>query len=121
MIVDNLFMDIFMSVHKSDRITSMKKLPKKELYLLLLLIFDKHNKENENIKKNCRVFKEEAIDIYQLLDTGDTKVPELLELIRETKDLFINLSKIKDENGNPLPDINDINRFRNYRLKILKE
>lgn len=121
MIASNLFLDIFMSAHKKDRVKSMQKLSKKELYILLMLIYDKHDKTNENVIFNCKPFKSESLDIYNLLDTGDTSVTELLELQKETKDPFIDLETITDTNGKTLPDINDVESFRNYRLKILKE
>jgi hypothetical protein len=99
----------------------MRQLSNKELHLLLLMTFDKHDYDNNFVSSNCLPFRKQAFDIYELLNGGNTTNKYLTELIIETEDELIDIESVRDIYGKQLPGINDKKGIRECRLRILGE
>ena len=100
--VSNLFKEIYINFNVCSQIENMKKLSKKELYLLLTHALDLHSKDDATVLKNFQHFKDEMMEIYDIQDDKETENTILLELIEETGFKYIDTDKIVDSEGQKL-------------------
>ena len=117
--VSPLFIEIYQNFNVIDQTEKMKSLTKKELYLLLTVCLDKFSDTDKTVKQNFLPFKKEVMDIFDVQDDKDTTIVELLELIEETGDKYIETDHIQDESGNLLPDPLTKEEVRDKRIDII--
>ena len=102
--VSDLFVDIYINLNVCSQVERMKQLSKKELYLLIILAIDKHSDEDPVLLHNLEPFESYADKIFDLSDDKEVEDTDLLELIKETDDKYINTSYIVDSKNPPLRD-----------------
>lgn len=118
-IVSNKLIEIFLTINKMDKTEDMRNLPKKELYILLLLSIENYSDTNEYIVKNFTLFEEECYNIYNVQLGKGTNDPYLQMLMEETDSTFINTNKIFDDDGYIFPNLESKSSIRNYKIKTL--
>ena len=101
-IVSDLFKEIYINFNVSNQLENMKKLERRELYLLLTYALDKHSDEDSVVLKNFQPFKDEVMEIYDIQDDKDATNEILLALIEETGDKYIETDDLVDSEGEKL-------------------
>jgi hypothetical protein len=120
-VVSDKFIEIYKNFNVVTQIESMKALSKRELYLLLILCLDKHVDEDPVIKFNMAEFKEECMKIFDIQDDKETTDADLLNLIEETGDKYIETDNIVDSRGEKLPDALTKEEVRDAKINIINE
>jgi len=100
--VSDLFKEIYINFNVCSQIENMKKLSKKELYLLLTHALDMHSNDDATVLNNFQQFKDEMMEIYEIQDDKETENSILLELIEETGFKYIDTESIVDSEGKRL-------------------
>ena len=100
--VSDLFKEIYINFNVSSQIENMKRLEKRELYLLLTLALDKHSDEDPVVVNNFQPFKDEVMEIYDIQDDKEATNETLLALIEETGDKYIETDDLVDSEGNKM-------------------
>lgn len=100
--VSDLFKEIYINFNVSSQIENMKRLEKRELYLLLTLALDKHSDEDPVVVNNFQPFKDEVMEIYDIQDDKQATNETLLALIEETGDKYIETDDLVDSEGNKM-------------------
>lgn len=100
--VSDLFKEIYINFNVSSQIENMKRLEKRELYLLLTLALDKHSDEDPVVVNNFQPFKDEVMEIYDIQDDKEATNETLLNLIEETGDKYIETDDLVDSEGNKM-------------------
>jgi hypothetical protein len=118
-IVSEEFVKVFRNFNVVNQVEEIKKLDKKEIYLLLILCLDKFEPEDPVVKYNFQPFKEEVMEIYDVQDDKETSNQILKDLINETGDNYIETDNIVDVNGQPLPQILTKDEVRDEKIKII--
>jgi len=80
-------------------IENIKKLDKRELYLLLVLCVDKHDDSNQIVIDNFKEFKTEVTEILDLQESEKTDNPILEGLMKETGENTIEIDNIVCSKG----------------------
>ena len=101
-VVSDLFKEIYLNFNVSNQLENMKKLERRELYLLLTYALDKHSDEDSVVLKNFQPFKDEVMEIYDIQDDKDATNEILLALIEETGDKYIETDDLVDSEGEKL-------------------
>lgn len=121
MIVSDLFVDIYKNFNVVTQVEKMKQLSKKELYLLLTICLDKHSDDDPVVKFNMADFKEEAMKIFDIQDDKTTDDTDLLQLIEESGDKYIETDNIVDSSGSKLPDPLSKQEVRDAKINIIND
>jgi hypothetical protein len=119
--VSNEFVDIFKYFNVINKVEEMKRLSKKELYLLLTLCLDKHDDEQPTVVYNFQPFREQVMEIFEVQDDKETFNPILQELIDESGDKYIETDGIVDEMGNKLPEPLTKEEVRDAKINIIND
>lgn len=114
--VSDKFIEIYKNINVINQVDEMRSLPKKELYLLLIIILDKFDTDDPVVMNNVLSFEKESMDIYDIQCDLPSQVDELIQLVKETNDKFISIDKIVDIDGNKLPDILTKSEVRDAKL-----
>lgn len=101
-VVSDLFKEIYLNFNVSNQLENMKKLERREFYLLLTYALDKHSDEDSVVLKNFQPFKDEVMEIYDIQDDKDATNEILLALIEETGDKYIETDDLVDSEGEKL-------------------
>jgi len=117
--VSKEFVDIFRNFNVVNQVEEMKKLSKRELYLLLTVCLDKHDDEQPTVVYNFQPFREEVMQIFEIQDDKETLNPILQALIEESGDMYIETDGIVDEIGNKLPDTLTKEQVRDAKINII--
>jgi hypothetical protein len=64
--VSDLFVEIYTNLNVWSQLENMKKLSKKELYLLLIVALDKHSDDDPVVLHNLLPWKDTALEIFDL-------------------------------------------------------
>jgi hypothetical protein len=99
----------------------MKKLSKRELYLLLTVCLDKFSDEDPVINYNFQPFKTEVMEIFDVQDDKDPISQYLIELIEESGDKYIETDNIVDDKGDKLPDPLTKEEVRDAKINIINQ
>jgi hypothetical protein len=118
-VVSELFIDIYKNFNVTSQVEKMKQLSKKELYLLLTCAFDKHSDDDPVVRHNLLDFREEAMKIYAIQNDEETTDQDLLDLIKETGDKYIDTDNIIDSSGNKLSDPLTKQEVRDAKINII--
>ena len=116
--VSDLFVEIYTNLNVCSQLENMKKLSKKELYLLLILALDKHNDEDPVVLHNLLPWKDTALEIFNLQDDKETDIIELKELVEETGDKYIDVTILVDSKGNKLKEPLSKEEVRDAKINI---
>lgn len=119
--VSDLFKKIYTNFNVSSQIDDMKKLEKRELYLLLTFVLDKHSDEDPVVIYNFQEFKDEVMEIYDIQDDKESDNEILKELIEETGDKYIETDYIVDSNGEKLREPLTKDEIRDAKIDIINE
>jgi hypothetical protein len=92
--VSSEFIKCYEHFNVFDVISDIKKLDKRELYLLLMLCVDNHDDNNTIVLQNFSEFKEELNEILDLQENEETTNEFLLALTLETCDTAIDIENI---------------------------
>lgn len=116
--VSDEFLDIYLNINVNSQFEKMKKLSKKELYLLLILIIDKFSDEDPTVIKNISPFMDEIMKIYDVQDDIEVTDEDLLTLIKETDDKYID-TDILCHNDEKLPNPLDKIGVRDAKIDLI--
>jgi phage terminase large subunit-like protein len=116
--VSDLFVEIYTNLNVLSQLENMKKLSKKELYLLLIVALDKHSDDDPVVLHNLLPWKDTALEIFDLQEDKECTIPELIELVEETGDKYIDVTIIVDSNGNKLKDPLSKEEVRDAKINI---
>ena len=116
--VSDIFVEIYTNLNVCSQIENMKKLSKKELYLLLIVALDKHNDDDPVVLHNLLPWKDTSLQIFDLQDNKETDIIELNELVEETGDKYIDTTIIVDSKGNKLKEPLSKEEVRDIKINI---
>ena len=116
--VSDIFVEIYTNLNVCSQIENMKKLSKKELYLLLIVALDKHNDDDPVVLHNLLPWKDTSLQIFDLQDDKETDIIELNELVEETGDKYIDTTIIVDSKGNKLKEPLSKEEVRDIKINI---
>jgi len=120
-IVSDLFIDIYKNFNVVSQVERMRQLSKKELYLLLTVCLDKQLDEDPVVNHNFREFKDETMKIFEVQDDKTPDDVDLITLIEESGDKYIETDNIVDTNGGKLPDPLTKEQVRDAKINIINE
>lgn len=120
-VVSDLFIDIYQKFNVVTQVEQMKQLPRKELYLLLILCLDKQSDEDPVVVHNFMPFKDECMKIFDIQDDKDIDDEDLKLLIEETGDKYIETENIIDSEGNTLRDPLSKEEVRDAKIDIIND
>ena len=120
-VVSDLFTDIYRKFNVVSQVEEIKKLSRKELYLLLTVCLDKHSDEDPVVVHNFMPFKDECMNIFDIQDDKETDDEDLKSLIEETGDKYIETDNIVDSNGNQLDDPLTKEQVRDAKIDIIND
>jgi len=115
------FVDIYLNFNVKDVTNEMRKLSQKELFLLLTFCLDKHDDEIPTVIANFKPFKDEIMEIFDILDDKSTTNKYLQQLIKETDDNYIETDNVVDEMGNKLPKPYTKAEIRNKKINLITD
>lgn len=116
--VSDLFVEIYTNLNVWSQLENMKNLSKKELYLLLILALDKHNDDDPVVLYNLLPWKDTALEIFDLQEDKKCTIPELIELVEETGDKYIDVTILVDSKGNKLKEPLSKEEVRDAKINI---
>lgn len=120
-VVSDLFIDIYQKFNVVTQVEQMKQLPRKELYLLLILCLDKQSDEDPVVVHNFMPFKDECMKIFDIQDDKDVDDEDLKLLIEETGDKYIETENIIDSKGKTLRDPLSKEEVRDAKIDIINK
>jgi hypothetical protein len=118
-IVTDDFVEIFQNFNVFSQINKMKKLSRRELYLLLVACLDKHDDTIEIVNLNFSAFKKEIIRIYNIQDDKNPSNQTLRKLSKETGDKYIETANIVSQYGKPLPKPYSKTEIRDVKINYI--
>ena len=121
LIVSDEFFQIFKNFNVVTQVEEMKKLSKKELYLLLTVCLDKFSDEDPVVNFNFQPFEKEVMEIFDIQDDKDATETDLISLIDESGDKYIETDYIVNNNGDKLPDPLTKEEVRDAKINIINE
>lgn len=120
LVVSDEFFEIFKNFNVVSQVEEMKKLSKKELYLLLTVCLDKFSDEDPVVNFNFQPFeKEVTVDIYDIQDDKDATDLDLISLIDESGDKYIETDYIVNNKGEKLPEPLTKEEVRDAKINII--
>jgi hypothetical protein len=119
LIVSEQFVEIFKNFNVVTQVEEMKNLSKRELYLLLTVCLDKFSDEDPVVNFNFQPFKEEVMAIFDIQDDKDATDTDLVSLIDESGDKYIETDYIIDNNGDKLPEPLTKEEVRDAKINII--
>lgn len=117
--VSDEFVDIFKNFNVVNVVEDMKKLSKRELYLLLTVCLDKHDDKQSTVVYNFQHFREEVMQIFEIQDDKETFNPILQALIEQSGEKYIETDGIVDKSGNKLPNPLTKEEVRDTKINII--
>jgi hypothetical protein len=118
-VVSDLFVDIYTNFNVCSQVENMRKLSKKELYLLIIVALDKHSDEDPVVLHNFLPFESIGDDIFDLSEDKEVVDEDLKQLVIETGDKYISTKNIIDSKGNVLPEPLSKVEVRDAKINII--
>lgn len=119
LIVSEQFVEIFKNFNVVTQVEEMKKLSKRELYLLLTVCLDKFSDEDPVVNFNFQPFEKEVMEIFDIQDDKDATDTDLVSLIDESGDKYIETDYIITTNGDKLPEPLTKEEVRDAKINII--
>ncbi len=101
--VSNRFVEIYKLFNVIKQVDQIKTLSRKELMLLIVLSLDSFSEDNPVVIENLCEFKTEMELIYDLQQDKECVDIDLLSLVSESDEKYIDTSKVIDMAGDSLP------------------
>lgn len=121
LVVSDLFVETYKNFNVVSQVEKMKELSKKELYLLLILCLDKFSDEDPVAKYNFLPFKDECMEIFDIQDDKESTNPDLIDLVKESGDKYIETDYVYDSNGAKMPDPLSKEEVRDAKINIIND
>ena len=118
-VVSDLFVDIYTNFNVCSQVENMNTLPRKELYLLILLALDKHDDNDPVVLHNFLPFESIGDDIFEIQEDKGFVNDDLKQLIEETGDKYITTKNVIDSKGNQLPEPLSKVEVRDAKINII--
>jgi hypothetical protein len=118
-VVSDLFVDIYTNFNVCSQVEKMNTLPRKELYLLILLALDKQDDNDPVVLHNFLPFESIGDDIFEIQEDKGVVNDDLKLLIDETGDKYISTKNIIDSKGNSLPEPLSKVEVRDAKINII--
>ena len=118
-VVSDLFVDIYTNFNVCSQVENMNTLPRKELYLLILLALDKHDDNDPVVLHNFLPFESIGDDIFEIQEDKGFVNDDLKQLIEETGDKYITTKNVIDSKGNELPEPLSKVEVRDAKINII--
>jgi len=118
-VVSDLFVDIYTNFNVCSQVENMNTLPRKELYLLILLALDKHDDNDPVVLHNFLPFESIGDDIFEIQEDKGFVNDDLKQLIEETGDKYITTKNVIDSKGNVLPEPLSKVEVRDAKINII--
>ena len=119
LIVSEQFVEIFKNFNVVTQVENMKQLSKRELYLLLTVCLDKFSDEDPVVNFNFQPFEKEVMEIFDIQDDKDVTDTDLVSLIDESGDKYIETDYIINNNGDKLPEPLTKEEVRDAKINII--
>lgn len=119
LIVSEQFVEIFKNFNVVTQVENMKQLSKRELYLLLTVCLDKFSDEDPVVNFNFQPFEKEVMEIFDIQDDKDSTDTDLISLIDESGDKYIETDYIITNNGDKLPEPLTKEEVRDAKINII--
>ena len=119
LVVSEQFVEIFKNFNVVTQVEEMKKLSKRELYLLLTVCLDKFSDEDPVVNFNFQPFEKEVMEIFDIQDDKDATDTDLVSLIDESGDKYIETDYIITNNGDKLPEPLTKEEVRDAKINII--
>lgn len=103
-IVSDEFVEIYKKFNVVKQTQELKKLSRKELFLILIVAIDSFSEENNSVIENFRDWGSELQMIGDYLEDRICLDKTLIALGDETGEKYIDISSIRDRSGNKLPN-----------------
>ena len=113
--------NIYKNLNVLNQVDKIKKLSKRELYLLLMLGLDKFSEDDPVVKFNLSSFSQELLEIFDVQDDKEVNSDILKSLIDETGDRYIETDYIVDMDGNKLPEPLSKDEVRDAKINLIKD
>lgn len=113
--------NIYKNLNVLNQVDEIKKLSKRELYLLLMLGIDKFSEDDPVVKFNLSGFSQELLEIFDVQDDKEVNSDILKSLIDETGDRYIETDYIVDIDGNKLPEPLSKDEVRDAKINLIKD
>ena len=118
-VVSDLFVDIYTNFNVCSQVENMNTLPRKELYLLILLALDKQDDNDPVVLHNFLPFESIGDDIFEIQEDKGFVNDDLKQLIEETGDKYITTKNVIDSKGNQLPEPLSKVEVRDAKINII--
>lgn len=119
LIVSEQFVEIFKNFNVVTQVENMKQLTKRELYLLLTVCLDKFSDEDPVVNFNFQPFEKEVMEIFDIQDDKDATDTDLVSLIDESGDKYIETDYIVNNDGDKLPEPLTKEEVRDAKINII--
>ena len=116
--VSDEFVKIYKNFNVVDQVEEMKKLSKRELYLLMMFCLDVFSEDDPVVKFNLSSFQNEMIELDDLVCDKEVS-KELSDLSEETGDKYIETDNIIDLMGNKLPEPLTKEQVRDAKINLI--
>ena len=113
------FVSAYLNFNVANQEEKIRALSSKERALLLILALDKHSDEDPVVVGNFLPFKDEVMEIYDVQDDKETLNQNLLDLIAETGDKYIDTDCIVDSSGEKLRNPYDKQEVREAKINFM--
>ena len=115
--VSELFVETYINFNVTDQTNQIRSLSKREIYLLLIYVIDRHDEYDPVVVRNLREFESEMLELVNIQDDLPTKNQVILDLINETGNRYIETDNIVDRNGKKLKNPLNKQQVRQEKIK----
>ena len=122
LVVSDEFFEIFKNFNVVSQVEEMRKLSRRELYLLLTVCLDKFSDEDPVVNFNFQPFEKEVTgEIFNVQDDKKATDVDLISLIDESGDQYIETDYIVNNNGDKLPEPLTKEEVRDAKINIINK
>lgn len=115
--VSEIFVEAYMNFNVTEQIEQIRRLDKREMYLLLICAIDRHDENDPIVIKNMIAFESEMLELAMVQEDGSTDNEIIRELILETGNRYIETDYIVDQNGIKLKSPLNKQQVRQEKIK----
>ncbi len=116
-VVSEIFVEIYMNFNVTDQIEQIRRLDKREMYLLLIYVIDRHDENDPVVVKNLNAFESEMIELVSIQEDKPSANETIQDLICETGNRYIETDYIVDRNGRKLKSPLNKQQVRQEKIK----
>jgi len=121
-VVSDRLVSIYRNFNVIDQVEEINKLSRRELFVLIFLCLDKHTDDDPVVINNYMSFKEEALEIYSLLNDKGVNDEDLKSLVEEIGNSYVDVNDILlDSNGEKLPKVFTKVEVRDIKITLINK